>query len=194
MAQEDKGLVLRGMILLLVILAIVGVVLTILLRRAPEDKSISERPAEFFVPSVVLPTVGAFPSSVNWGAMCEMMTTMPSAPGFDIRYDAAKTLARRGSPNTPWALFREMLDERQQLRNNRVRHADGREVYDEANARAIMTSAVRAVAAWHKKQGDKTPNVPAELREVYAAVDKLAESPFGELKIQADKARATFFR
>ena len=78
MAQEDKGLVLRGMILLLVIVAIVGVVLAMLFRRGPEVNPVSERPAEIYVPSVVLPTAGAFPSSINWLAMYEMMATMPS--------------------------------------------------------------------------------------------------------------------
>ena len=35
----------------------------------------------------------------------------PSTPGWEVRYNAATTLARRGSAAVPWALLREMLDE-----------------------------------------------------------------------------------
>jgi hypothetical protein len=194
MAQEDKGLVLRGLLLLTLIGVLVIGVLAILFWRTPEPVAATERPAEIFVPSVVLPGAGEFPSSIAWLAMYEMTRTMPSAPGFDVRYNAAATLARRGSAKTPWPLIREMLDEKRQRSNNRVRHPDGREVVDEANVREVMVAAVRAVAAWHEKQADKKTEVSSELREIYVIIDKLSESPFGELKIQADKARATFFR
>src|ERR1019366_6964173 len=120
--------------------------------------------------------------------------TPPSAPGYDVRYAAAAALARRGSAAVPWPLLREMLDERQQLSNNRVRLKDGRDVYDEANARLIMVSALRSIAAWHEKQSDKKQELPADLRDIYAMVDELAKSDYVELKVQAEKARATFFR
>ena len=164
MAQEDKGLILRGLLLL----AAVGIIITAVL-------------AIIFWRPTTEPTAVKFDEKA------------PSAPGFDIRYSAATALARRGSTAVPWPLLREMLDERQQLSNNRVRLADGRDVYDEANARLIMVSALRAIAAWHEKQADKTQTPSAELREIYAAVEELAKSPFAELKSQAEKARATFF-
>ena len=56
-----------------------------------------------------------------------------------------------------------------------------------------MIGALKALAVWHEKQGIQR-ELPAELRDVYQQVDKLAESPIAELKAQAEKARATFFR
>jgi hypothetical protein len=169
MAQEDKGLILRGLFLLAAIGSVVAVVLAML----------------FWRPETQPPTLQALP---------ELGQTMPSAPGWDIRYNAAAALARRGSASVPWDLIHEMLDERQQMKNNRVRLDDGQDVYDEAAARAIMVSALRALAAWHEKQpADKKHEVPADLREIYQMVDKLTESPLVELKEQAEKARATFF-
>ena len=164
MAQEDKGLILRGLLLLAAIGIIITAVLAIIFWRPTTE-----------------PT------------MVKLDDTKPSAPGYDVRYSAATALARRGSSAVPWPLLREMLDERQQLSNNHVRLKDGRDVYDEANARLIMVSALRAIAAWHEKQADKTQAVPAELREIYGVVDELAKSEFVELKVQAKKARATFF-
>ena len=93
----------------------------------------------------------------------------------------------------PWDLIREMLDEKLQMRNHRVQLNDGRDVYDEAAARATVVSALRALAAWHEKQGVKTTPGP-ELRQIYAQVDKLADGPAGEVTIQAQKTRGAFFR
>ena len=57
-----------------------------------------------------------------------------------------------------------------------------------------MISALRAIAAWHEKQSDKKQELSAALRSIYAAVDELTKSQFVELKTQAEKAQATFFR
>ncbi|MSQ96687.1 MAG: hypothetical protein EXR98_19335 [Gemmataceae bacterium] len=165
MAQEDKGLVLRGLLLLAGIGVLVAIVLGILFMRTPP----------------VQPLLVGDPGA----------DAPPSSSGSDIRYNAAATLARRGSASVPWPLIREMLDEKVQMSNHRVRLADGRHVYDEAAARATLMTALRALAAWHEKQPDKNVSPPAE---VYLLVDKLTASPFGELKIQAEKTRATFFR
>jgi hypothetical protein len=195
MPQEDKGLVFRGLALLAVIGVLVAVVLGFLLWRPNTPPPTLVAPPEHQIPAMVLPNLGAFPSGVAWYSISQLADTMPSAPGWEVRYNAATTLARRGSPSVPWELLREMLDEKQQLRNYRVRQADGRDVYDEAAARANMLSALRALAAWHeKRKADQKHEIPSDLRDVYASVDKLAESPFVELKMQAEKARATFFR
>ena len=194
MAQEDKGLVLRGLLLLAAVGIIITAVLAMLFWRPTTQPATLDAPPEHYVPAVVLPSVGGFPAGISWYAIFEMGKTMPSAPGSDVRYAAATALARRGSAEAPWPLLREMLDERQQLKNNRVRLKDGRDVYDEANARLIMVSALRAIAVWHEKQADKKQEIPPELRDIYAVVDELAKSDFVELKVQAEKARATFFR
>jgi hypothetical protein len=166
MAQEDKGLVVRGLVLLAIIGCLVAFVLAILFWRNEP------------------PTVQTPPENYA-----------PSALGWEIRYNAAATLARRGSTSTPWPLIREMLDEKQQLLNARVTQADGTEVYDEAVARATMIAALRAVAAWHEqRKADAKPPASADLRAIYAIVDQLAASSYGEVTNQAEKARPTFFR
>jgi hypothetical protein len=163
MAQEDKGLVIRGLLLLTFVGALVTIVLGFMFWRTQAQPPIADDgPA--------------------------------SAPGWEIRYNAATTLARRGSAKVPWDLLHEMLDEKQQMRNYRVKQPDGQYVHDEAAARLNMISALRAITAWHEKQSDKKQEVPAELRGIYAAVGELTKSPFVELKTQAEKAQATFFR
>ena len=129
------------------------------------------------------------------GVLPILAESLPSAPGWEIRYNAAATLAHRGSPATPWPLIREMLDEKQQFRNARVRQSDGKDVYDEPAARATMIAALRAIAAWHDKhKADARPEAPAELRGIYPIVDQLAKDSTGEVKNQAEIARETFFR
>ena len=195
MAQEDKGLVVRGLILLAGISVVVAIVLGIIFWRAPAPPPTLASPPEHHIPTVIMPPLGAYPSGVSWIALANLRETMPSAPGWNIRYNAATSLARRGSSSVPWHSIREMLDEKQQLRNQRLRLEDGRDVYDEAAARAYMLSALKAIAAWHeKRKADGKTDAPPELREIYTIVDAFADSPFVELKLQAEKARATFFR
>ena len=195
MAQEDKGLVLRGLILFTGIGVIVAIVLGIIFWRAPTTPPTLASPPEHQIPAVILPQLGAYPSGVPWVALASLRDTMPSAPGWNIRYNAATSYARRGSSSVPWHSIREMLDEKQQMRNQRIRLEDGRDVYDEAAARAYVLSALKAIAAWHeKRKAEGKTDVPPELREIYTIVDGLAESPFVEMKLQAEKARATFFR
>jgi hypothetical protein len=189
MAADDKGLVLRGFFLLAVIGVIVTVVMTILfMRPQPAPSRVAIAP-ENLVPLLV----AGYPEGTPYGTAFAMADRLPSAPGWTIRYNAATTLARRGSASMPWPLMREMLDESQQMRNARTRLPDGTSVIDEAVARANMVGALKALAVWHEKQGAKR-EAPAELREIYKVVDKLAESSTVELKSQAEKARATFFR
>lgn len=194
MAQEDKGLVLRGMLLLALIGVLVTFVLVIIFWNTPQPRATSEPAADVLVPAVIMPSASTFPASVPWAAIYELSARAPSIPGWEVRYNAATTLARRGSSNVPWPHIREMLDEKQQMRNYRVRRADGREVVDEAAARANMISALRALAAWHEKKAGTKMDVSTELRDIYTVVDQLTASPFGELKIQAEKAREKFFR
>lgn len=167
MAQEDKGLVARGLFLVALIGCVVAFVLAILFWRSEPPEKLA----------------------------AELGDTVPSALGWEIRYNAAATLARRGSAATPWPLLREMLDEKKQLRNAVVRQPDGTDTYDEGAARSTMIAALRALAAWHeKRKADAKPEAPSDLRDIYPIVDQLAENSQGELKSQAEKARATFFR
>lgn len=196
MTQEDKGLVVRGLLLLALIGCIVAFVLTILFWRSQPPASVEQAPPEQYIPLAVLPGVGPFPANISWAVLPMLADSLPSAPGWEIRYNAAAALARRGSPATPWPLLREMLDEKQQRRNARTREKDDKMVYDESAARATMIAALRAIAAWHeKRRAEGAAAAPAELRDdVYPAVDELAEHAQGEVQAQAEKARATFFR
>jgi hypothetical protein len=194
MAQEDKGLVVRGLLLLTFIGGLVTIVLGFMFWRTQAPPPIAETPPEHAIAALVAPQIGAFPGGVSWYAIFQASETLPSAPGFDVRYNAATTLARRGSSQVPWDLLREMLDEKLQKRNNRVKQPDGQYVYDEAAARRSVLSSLRAIAAWHEKQSDKKHALPAALSAIYSTVDELAKSPFVEVKTQAEKARATFFR
>jgi len=189
MATDDKGLVLRGFFLLAVIGVIVSVVMAILFMRPQSTPPTGGIAPENLVPLLV----AGYPEGMPCGIAFALADRLPSAPGWEIRYNAATTLARRGSPATPWPLMREMLDEPQQMRNARARLPDGTSVIDETAARSNMIGALRALAVWNEKQGVKR-EPPAELREIYKVVDKLAESSIVELKSQAEKARATFFR
>ncbi|MBI1832424.1 MAG: hypothetical protein HYR84_13355 [Planctomycetes bacterium] len=194
MAQdEEKGMMLRGFLLLGAIGVLVSIVLGILVWRDSGTPATAVDPPERQIPSLVIPNLGAFPANVSWYAIYQLGETLPSAPGWEVRYNAATALARRGSDNVPWLIVREMLDEKQQRRNFRVRHADGRDVYDDASARANVISALRAIAAWHdKRKAEKNATVPAELRAIYPIVETLASSSFDELKMQAEKTRKTF--
>ena len=117
MASDDKGLVLRGFFLLAVIGVIVSVVTAILfMRPQPTPPTVAIAP-ENLVPLLVAGSAEGTP----YGIAFAMADRLPSAPGWEIRYNATTELARRGSTATPWPVMREMLDEAQQMRNARER-------------------------------------------------------------------------
>src|SRR5688572_15212209 len=117
MAQEDKGLVLRGILLLTFVSVIVAFVLVMIFWRPQPEKTRTEPLPEFAIASLVAPTMSGFPSHVLWPTLGQLSQQLPSEPGWEVRYNAAATLARRGSANVPWPIMREMLDENLQLRN-----------------------------------------------------------------------------
>lgn len=80
----------------------------------------------------------------------------PKSPrGWDVRYNAALALARRGSAKiqdpVAWESLTEMLNEEQQMRNFTVTRPDGREVPDETAARMTVIAALKAVQELHKR-------------------------------------------
>jgi hypothetical protein len=194
MAQEDKGLVLRGLLLLTFVGGLAAFVLALLFWRNSAPSPRQEQLPEFAIASLVTPSSGGFPSQVPWPTLAQLSQQLPSEPGWNVRYNAAAALARRGSAEVPWPILREMLDEKQQLRNQGVRLPDGSYVHDEVTAHEFMIAALKAIAAWHEKQPANSREVSAGLREVYASVDALAESPHLALKTQAEKTRGAFFR
>jgi hypothetical protein len=161
-APDDSGFVRRGFLMLAGMAILVSVVLAILLWKpaAPPAEIRTDLPAQ------------------------------TSAPGWQVRYNAAIALARRGSAKTPWPLLREMLDEGQQLRNFAEPEPGAKKAEsDEAAAQATVLEALKAVAEWHRKQPAPIVVTP-EMRDVYAQVDRLAEKPL--YQAEAERTRATF--
>jgi hypothetical protein len=158
---DDSGFVRRGFLMLAGMTILVGVVLTILLWKPTP-------------PPIALPTD---------------LPAEPSARGWQVRYNAAIALARRGSSKTSWPILREMLDESQQLRNFTDPEAGARKTEpDVAAARSTVLEALKAVADWHRKQSGAIAVTP-EMRSVYAQVDRLAEKP--AYKDEAERTRQT---
>src|ERR1700736_1810414 len=92
MKSDDSGLMRRGLLLLGLMTVLAVVVLYVALRR-PDQEVRAEPP---------------------------LAAGLPSAPGWEIRYNATVALARRGSPQLPLGVLCEMLDEDRQMRNFRA--------------------------------------------------------------------------
>jgi len=189
----DSGLMWRGLLLLVFMALLAGVVLFIALRR-PQQELPAERPhAEWLAFLAAAPQAG-FPAALAWASLPQLGTALPSVKGWEIRYNAALALARRGSTGLPLGVMREMLDEDQQMRNFRATLADGREVADESAARRTVLNALKALAQWHRHAGAVTAagaNDPA-LKQVYQAVDRLTYSPNLVVRTEAEKTRKGF--
>jgi hypothetical protein len=190
MAQES-GLAQRGFLLLGLMLAIVALVGFVLFRPKPHPPIEDEQDAELVAMGVPNPGAG-FPGEINWGAAAVLGKHLPSSPGWMVRYNATLTLARRGSTQTPFAILAEMLDEDRQKRNFRVRLADGKEVADESAARRTVFDTLEAFGEWqkHKEAVQAAGNNP-DLQRVYAAIDKLTQSPDETLRKEAESVKKT---
>jgi pimeloyl-ACP methyl ester carboxylesterase len=188
-------LIRRGLLLLALMSGLVVVVLTILFQRPRQALPVGESQPELYSGALVS-SAAFYPASLSWAALYQVGADLPSAPGWEIRYNAAWALARLGSDKIPWPLFREMLDEKRQMRNFRAQLEDGRTVPDEAKARETVLIALRSLADWHAKQKElQRTQVPVEVQTgVYPLVDQLAASPIAQLKFQAEKTRSTFIR
>jgi hypothetical protein len=190
--MQDSGLWKRGLFLLVLMGAIAGTVLFVLLRRGHEELSADKIRPEPLVTSLVVPSAG-FPAGISWGALYELSDQLPSAPGWEIRYNATLALARRGDPEVRLDVVREMLDPRRQMRNFRTRLPDGRDGPDEAAAGRTVLNALKAFGEWHrhaeavKAVGAKNP----KLQMVYAAIDDLAAGPNRVLRLEAQNVKLT---
>ena len=190
--QQDSGLVQRGFLLLGGMTALVVVVLLIVLRGPDSSSKSAPRRQPLLVPNIV--TIAPFPAAPGWPLLARLGEQLPSARGWEIRYNAAAALARRGSAHTPWPLIREMLDEPLQLRNF-ASLKNGQLISHEEEAQRTVQSALAAVAEWHKTQDRAAaPSIPADLQLVYDQVDRLAQDGNTLLRVQADRTRQTFFR
>jgi HEAT repeat protein len=191
--QQDAGLVQRGLLLLGGMTALVVVVLLIALRR-PESPNASVAATKDVLVPVFVP-MAPFPATPGWPLLVRLADQLPSPPGWEIRYNAAQALARRGSPRTPWDIIREMLDEDRQRRNFRVTLKNGQVVADVEDARNTVRSALSAVAQWHEKQDHAALiSVSADLQLVYNQIDRLAQNDNPPLRVHAERVRQTINR
>jgi len=189
-SNQDAGLIRRGIFLLIVVGGIVAVVLWIIFQRPVQTIPTQSKQPEPHLAALVVHDA-AFPGAISWTALGMVADTLPSNAGWEVRYNAAGSLARLGAKDVPWNVLAEMLDENQQMRNFRVRLESGVIVPDEAAARLTMISALKAIRQWHAKQTG-----PMESSRDYAvvavAVDRLTESPVAEMKKQAEETRRVF--
>jgi hypothetical protein len=124
------------------------------------------------------------PLACNRSASVPVAVSGPqSPPGWEVRYNAAAALARRGSDKVLDARVREtlleMLDEEQQLRNFRVTEKDGtpvtskdgQPVPDSAGAQLTVISTLQALGELHRLRPE------LDLAPFRPAIDKLAGSP-----------------
>jgi hypothetical protein len=187
---QDSGLAKRGLLLLVLILALAGVVLYMLYRPAPTPPPGEPRHPE--LATLTLPIAGGtFPASINWGGIADLHDKLPDNPGWEVRYNAALALAHRGSSELPFGVFCQMLDENLQLRNFQGTE-DGKSFVDEQAARRTVLNALKGLGDWHKnkeavaKVGKDSPG----LQRVYAAIDRLTHSENSVLKEEAQNIQA----
>jgi len=107
-----------------------------------------------------------------------------SPAGWEIRYNAAIALARRGSDKAGQRLdiLKEMLDEQQQRVNFAKRDANP-PVVDEAGASSTVLNALKAIAHLHKE------NPKLDLSELKESINKLTQSSNPALRAEAEQTR-----
>lgn len=189
---DESGMVKRGLMLLGMIGILAAAVLLILFRTRTPAAPKATTPPEMLIAALVAPGTG-FPLSINWGVLPELGESLPSAPGWEIRYTATRVLAHRGSPKTPLPILCEMLDADQQQRNFRSRLADGRLITDEAAAYHEVLVALKAVGEWRKNAKGLPPMTSdsPEMVKLRAAIEKLTSSPNNVVRTRAREVMLT---
>jgi hypothetical protein len=189
MANEDTGIVQRGLMLLGVIGIIAATVLFILFRNRGVATVRTESRPELAIASVALPASG-FPLSINWGVLHDVGDSLPSVPGWETRYTATRVLAHRGSPKLPVPVLCEMLDENRQMRNFRTQLPDGRDIPDQAAAYEEILIALKAVAEWRKNAPAGTSN-EVNIQPVVKCVVKLTNCSNNVVRTRAREVMLT---
>jgi len=123
----------------------------------------------------------------NRGSAPQPVSGKPSAPGWEVRYNATLSLVRRGSEHVKdeqvWENLNEMLDEEQQLRNFRLKNKDGTEVSDEPAARMTVISALQAIDELHNRRPD------LDLSGLKPAIEKLTNSSNVAVRTEATRTK-----
>jgi hypothetical protein len=130
--------------------------------------------------------IGRFQRTSQPAAVTPSTTEVhPSDPGWEIRFRATLSLAGRKSSHTKECInnFKEMLDESRQLQNLRTKLNNGQEVPNEAEANLVLTKALKTIAELHRSVPD------LDLKELYPAIEKLAESSNVALRTEAKRTK-----
>jgi len=185
MAAEDTLILKRGLVLLALVGAIAVTVLVVMFRRTgTAEQPVENRPDNVGV--VLCGTNAGFPASLPWIALYQLSDTLPSAPGWEVRYTATRVLANRGSARLPLPVLCEMLDEQRQSRNFQAKLADGRVVPDEGAAAQEVVIALKAVGEWRKHTA-AVQAAGAEMRTLTEAVEKLTRSRNNVVRTRAQE-------
>jgi hypothetical protein len=107
--------------------------------------------------------------------------------GWEIKYNAAQALARRGSLKTPLDVLEQMLDEERQRRSARITIDQGKqgkkEVPYEPMAQETVLAGLRALVVLHQKQPE------LDLSRFDAPLARLEQSGNLVLRTEALKTR-----
>ena len=137
------------------------------------------------------------PIACNRGSTPTVVSGSPAPPGWEVRYNAAASLARRGSDRaldeSVRATLLEMLDEEQQLRNFPVKDEkgvvrkdkEGRTVPDVTAAQLTVVTTLKALGELHKRRPE------LDLAPFKSAVEKLTQS--GSLAISTEAKKSQLF-
>ncbi|HEV3259922.1 MAG TPA: hypothetical protein VG013_23845 [Gemmataceae bacterium] len=104
----------------------------------------------------------------------------PATQAWEIRYQAAVALARRGSDQVPLPMLHDMLDEAQLLKTMHRKLKDGKEEANTADAHATLINTLRAVVVLHQKGRD--------VSSLYTAIEQLSQNSTSvDVRTEADK-------
>ena len=129
--------------------------------------------------------LGRFQESHQRPARVASSDAPRSSPGWEVRYRATLSLAKRGSSHLAECTdnLKEMLDADRQEQNFRTKLNNGQEVVNESEAVLAMTKTLRTLTELHRRIPD------LDLRELYPAIDKLAQNPNVALSTEARRAK-----
>lgn len=196
MPTPHSSLMQRRLLLFGLLLALsAGVYVAFFLSSAPEVPSPDVLP-ETCIPMVPAPTAG-FPNAIAWVALAQLAESLPSAPGWETRYNAVRALAHKGSKQLPLDVLREMLDEERQLRNfSDYLPKQGRRLPNPNAAHQVILIALKSVSEWHKHEDDVAAvgKDHPDVQRIYAAVDKLAQHSNDTVRKEAENTLKTLGR
>lgn len=146
---------------------------------------------------LVLMLPALLPLGCNRGSSVVVVTGQSSPPGWEVRYNAAVALARRGSDHVKDPSVRdtllEMLNEEQQLNNFPLtdekgevkKDKEGRKIADLNGAQLASITALQALGELHRRRPE------FDLSAFKPSIEKLAASNRLAVSTEAKKLQQT---